>query len=528
MSRRPGDSAAPSPSQLLAVLGGGAALGLGYLLHRTVAMLSTATKALEETRDVLQTSIRQESRPEFRPKLVSSKTVPPAEGEEEDEKTKTWKLVLTGGPCAGKSTAIASVKNFLQNRGYFVVTVSEAATFLHNNGIDFYPGEPLLYQKTISSTQRDHENRIFRFAERYAKLEGTQAVVLCDRGLQDGRSYCSWEEWRHVLRAIDLPEDEEEIKKRYSAVFHLVTAADGAEDHYTKTSKEGKQIRDEGPEQAAALDRKLQQAWRGHSHHRIIYNRGSFQDKIADLQSSIAQFLGLPETRRMPSRFQLNSLPKSYPAGLRNLSEAVFTKTYVNVPNPHRMKRDKEGGTVMFVRERKQESRGRNHVAEIRSYVIKTIHLEGPKEVENQRALSRREYEDYRRLIDETRHIIKQRRIQFFLDERFYEIVEYLGPSEHKGLLLCNIHQKANSEGHMAKATVPSFLDVKDDVTNNPRFSAHFLSLRGSKSPVTSRSPLSKGNHGHQNDLKMPPPQGNATQRSQSSHMLSSLSGKVN
>ena len=44
------------------------------------------------------------------------------------------KIVLTGGPCAGKTTALARVTEFLQRRGVHVLTVPEAATLFFTNG----------------------------------------------------------------------------------------------------------------------------------------------------------------------------------------------------------------------------------------------------------------------------------------------------------------------------------------------------------------------------------------------------------
>ena len=44
------------------------------------------------------------------------------------------KIVLTGGPCAGKTTCLARVSAYLMERGFNVFTVPEAATLLFTNG----------------------------------------------------------------------------------------------------------------------------------------------------------------------------------------------------------------------------------------------------------------------------------------------------------------------------------------------------------------------------------------------------------
>ena len=44
-------------------------------------------------------------------------------------------IVLTGGPCAGKTTTIMKVKDDLEKCGYHVLLLNECATELINGGI---------------------------------------------------------------------------------------------------------------------------------------------------------------------------------------------------------------------------------------------------------------------------------------------------------------------------------------------------------------------------------------------------------
>jgi hypothetical protein len=57
--------------------------------------------------------------------------------------------------------------------------------------------------------------------------------------------------------------------RRYEAVIHLETAANGAEKFYTG---ENNQARYESAEEARSLDRKLQDAWTGHPSFFVIDN----------------------------------------------------------------------------------------------------------------------------------------------------------------------------------------------------------------------------------------------------------------
>ena len=55
---------------------------------------------------------------------------------QEKEKTNhVYKIVLTGGPCGGKSTALDKVKKSLEENGISVYTVPEVATIIFTNGV---------------------------------------------------------------------------------------------------------------------------------------------------------------------------------------------------------------------------------------------------------------------------------------------------------------------------------------------------------------------------------------------------------
>ena len=81
--------------------------------------------------------------------------------------------------------------------------------------------------------------------------------------------------------------NEVEMRDHYGAVFHLVTAAKGAVEFYTLANNAA---RTETPEEAAALDDKLIDAWSGHPHFRIIDNSTGFDDKMKRLVTEIASF----------------------------------------------------------------------------------------------------------------------------------------------------------------------------------------------------------------------------------------------
>ncbi len=93
-----------------------------------------------------------------------------------------------------------------------------------------------------------------------AIAEGQKSVILCDRGVLDGKAYVKDKTWAElVARTGQSPSQLRD--ERYDGVVHLVTAAIGAENFYTL---ENNAARTETPEQAAELDRRLQDVYRNY------------------------------------------------------------------------------------------------------------------------------------------------------------------------------------------------------------------------------------------------------------------------
>ena len=106
------------------------------------------------------------------------------------------------------------------------------------------------------------------------------------------------EEYQRLLREFGLTKST--IMDRYDAVFHLVTAADGAVEHYTLSNNTA---RTETPQEAIDCDRKLISAWCGHPHLRVIDNSTDFDGKIKRLIKEIKSFLGEPKPLEIERKY---------------------------------------------------------------------------------------------------------------------------------------------------------------------------------------------------------------------------------
>jgi hypothetical protein len=134
-----------------------------------------------------------------------------------------------------------------------------------------------------------------------AAMSKMPAIILCDRGTMDPYAYVSPDEFQAIL-------DEEGWNivglrdRRYDCVVFLVTAADGAEDHYTLSNNVA---RSEGIELARELDRKTQIAWNGHPHLTIVPNIKveTFKQKIQRAVHAVEKCLGINSENRYDTKY---------------------------------------------------------------------------------------------------------------------------------------------------------------------------------------------------------------------------------
>jgi len=102
----------------------------------------------------------------------------------------------------------------------------------------------------------------------------------------DISAYLPEKQWKELLTYAKMQEDH--FIDRYDMVVHLVTAADGAEKHYTTTNNAA---RTETAEEARALDKKIVKCWQKHKHHKIVDNSTGFADKLVRVEKSIFELI---------------------------------------------------------------------------------------------------------------------------------------------------------------------------------------------------------------------------------------------
>ena len=115
------------------------------------------------------------------------------------------KIVLTGGPCAGKTTTITKVEEHLHELGYHVLILTECATETINQGIrPFGDNNVSVYdfENEILNLQLFKEERFDNFISTYP--DSTKIVILYDRGCVDIHGYLNDDEYNIELLEINF------------------------------------------------------------------------------------------------------------------------------------------------------------------------------------------------------------------------------------------------------------------------------------------------------------------------------------
>ena len=184
------------------------------------------------------------------------------------------RIVLTGGPGAGKTTAADLFRREMNDK---IVIVPEAATMLFSGGfprLDIDAAKKAT-QYTIYNVQRNLENIV--------RHQHPNKVLLCDRGTIDGAAY--WPEGEDSFYESFKISREEEYK-RYDAVIFFESAAVGGD------SIEGcNPIRTESMKEAIALNEKLKNIWCHHPNFHHIPHNKSFFKKISSAIKLLQEML---------------------------------------------------------------------------------------------------------------------------------------------------------------------------------------------------------------------------------------------
>ena len=360
---------------------------------------------------------------------------------DEDMSKRIIKIVLTGGPAAGKTTLISRIlKEFKQEDGWRVITIPETATELISGfGIKPFGNcmSMLKFQDFVIADQIHKEKLALWAAEVVPEKD---VLVIYDRALMDDKAYISDEEFAATLAGFD-GRTEKTVLAGYDAVLHLVTCAKGAEFAYDL----GNEARTESIEYAREMDDRTLRAWSGHPNLRIIDNAINFEDKINRAIREIYRIVGQPEPMVRKCKY-LISMPD-----MENLAERYaavpidMVQTYLCMTNPcieRRVRRQKHGGEYMYF------------------YTEKHIRPDGTK-WDTEKPITEKDYNRYLLEADPELQSVDKTKYRFVYDSCRFEIDVYPFSAD-KAVMF---RYSENDE-----AAIPPEIRVIREVTGDPDY----------------------------------------------------------
>ncbi|CAB4068062.1 TRPL translocation defect protein 14 [Lepeophtheirus salmonis] len=350
-----------------------------------------------------------------------------------------WKLVLTGGPCGGKTTGQARLSTFFEDIGWKVFRVPETATVLLSGGIDFSELDEegaMKFQENLLKTMIQIENSFFDLAKETKR----NCLVICDRGTMDASAYINHQQWENILTSNSL--DEVELRdNRYNQVVHLTSAAKGAEQFYSLDHP----TRNEGIELARDRDTRAAEAWVGHPYVDLVDNSSNFDTKIKKLIAIVAFRMGINVSDRLES-------------------DAKKLKFLVNGPLPQNQYSLLFGIFKLLILTLKQ------------MVVIPSAVLEKEELKENGAIL----IQDYLHLSNQQDRshfpIIKTRRC-FMYNDQYFQLDIYEDPVHERCRGLMFLETYTTKSVKEITENLPPFLDIDSEASGDPAFSMFNLSL---------------------------------------------------
>ncbi len=354
-----------------------------------------------------------------------------------------FRIALTGGPCAGKTTALARIIERFSDLGYLVYALPETPTIFSNVSINFLtPDKQYFYniEKAVLKYQIQMEDTFLELARTAPK----PVIIIADRGTMDISAYMEPTIWQALLDELGLSE----VKlrdARYDAVIHMVSAAVGAEEFY---GFETNSARYENIEDARALDGRILKAWTGHPQLHIVGNDQDFDLKIKNVLRSIQNFVGISSDPSLTEirRKLLVRLIGKIPYGV----EAEIHQTYIT----------NEQGTSLRVRKRGQRG---NYV-----YFLSQKQSSGSQtqNIITERQISPDEYLTYLNHINpQTDEVVthKFNRQSFIWAGQYFELDSFIEPKRDEHLL----EIKATPG---AELRLPPFIELIEEVTDAPEY----------------------------------------------------------
>ncbi|GFO43175.1 trpl translocation defect protein 14 [Plakobranchus ocellatus] len=375
-----------------------------------------------------------------------------------DNRFKFYKVVLTGGPCGGKTTGQTRLSTFFENLGWKVYRAPESALLYLSGGVifqDLKRDETFTLQEDIVKTMITVEDTFHHLAEKRT----TNVLLICDRGTMDGSAYLPREDWEKIKEKnswneVDLRDN------RYNQVIHMVSAARGAEAFYTIV---GHKTRKEDFDGARQLDTITADAWVGHPYYDVIDNSTDFEGKISRMIAAVCTRVGID----LGDRLAPNSVKRKFLVS--NMKDEAHFPHYQEFHVVH---------DYLVTPSRKMQARLRRRGQNGSWTYTHTIRRPeiNDQSVELRMPISEKDYEILMAQRDDQHYTVFKIRRCFLWNNQYFQLDMYQDPAPPgcKGLMLLETFTTLKDLPEL-----PHFLQVEREVTNDPKYSMFNLSQKG-------------------------------------------------
>lgn len=261
-----------------------------------------------------------------------------------------------------------------------------------------------------------------------------KTLILLDRFGMDNAAYIGRDVFYRMLK------DEKYtlglVRDSIHAVMHLTTAADGALDDFLEYRENNPARTYRTPEETIELDLRTMYAWVGHSHLRVIDNSTDFPGKMRRLTEEIRRVVEGYEDER---KFLLRSEPDWNIPELAHMQHADIRQMYLTGRRPR-------------IRERR-----------VHDSVTRYATKKWSRNREKEDFISAEKFETLARFKQPDTRVIVKRRHYFIHEKQYFELDMFRDPP-HVFLLELEVLDVSDP------ITLPSFLEIVREVTDDPRF----------------------------------------------------------
>ena len=360
------------------------------------------------------------------------------------------KIVLTGGPAAGKTTLVSRIlKEFQQDHGWKVITIPETATELIS-GFGIKPFGNCLtmleFQDFVIADQLHKEQLAIKAAQ---MVPEQNVLILYDRALFDDKAYISDEEFLQVIAKFDLT--EQQILSKYDAVIHLVTCAKGAEFAYNL----GNEARTESIDRAIEKDDLTLRAWSPHPNLKIVDNNADFEKKIQRALREVYRVVGEPEPMDKKRKYLIRMPDMAELVSAYHAVGFEMMQNYLVVTNPsieRRIRKQKNGPEYLYFYTEKHT-------------------MPDKTKWDTERPISEKEYSQYKLEVDPQLHEVHKVKYRFSYRDQRFEIDVYPFSADKAVMFLY---------ADRDEVSIPEGIEILQDVTGNLDYKNKTLARRQS------------------------------------------------